>query len=31
MEKVVQKYHDNEDFIADMLYYEPKKRLLVAG
>jgi hypothetical protein len=31
MEKVVQKYEDNEDFIADMLYAPEKKRLLVAG
>ncbi|RKP07606.1 WD40-repeat-containing domain protein, partial [Thamnocephalis sphaerospora] len=31
MEKVVQKYTENEDFIADLLYYGPKKRLLVAG
>ncbi|RKP25252.1 WD40-repeat-containing domain protein, partial [Syncephalis pseudoplumigaleata] len=31
MEKVVQKYEDNEDFIADMLYVPEKKRLLVAG
>ncbi|KAI8048795.1 WD40-repeat-containing domain protein, partial [Syncephalis plumigaleata] len=31
MEKVVQRYEDNEDFIADMLYVPEKKRLLAQG